>query len=59
MVLAVHPSVADQTIGVVVAVQALKLKFGYHGHWCNRALCVHVGMTLYDCVVGGVGVCIL
>ena len=31
MVLAVHPSVADQLIGVVVVVQALKLKLGYHG----------------------------
>ena len=59
MVLAVHPSVADQTIGVVVVVQALKLKFGYHGHWCYRAVSVHVGTTLYDCVVEGVGVCIL
>ena len=47
-IVAVHPLVVtDQTLGVVV-VQALKLKVGYHGHWCYRAQCVY-----------GVGVCML
>ena len=30
-IVAVHPSVTDQSIGIVVVVEALKSKVGYHG----------------------------
>ena len=48
-IVAVHPLVADQTIGIVVVVEALKLKVGYHGvivHSVCMRVCMGVGVYM-------------
>ncbi len=59
MFVAVHPLVADQSLGVVVVVQALKLKVGYHSV-IVYSVCMHVDRDVWVCVHDMcVGVCIL
>ena len=47
MVVAAHPLVAGQSIGVVVVVQVLKLKVRYHGVIVHCA--VHVDAAYIQC----------